>query len=228
MEVVPYRAFDVFHQAEKVLDSQEAASYRGARSRRVNRRNIRHELHQSFLFPQVREFCPRIGPRSCASVNHRPGSRGRLATPAYSDFVMIEEITPVIITYNEAPNIGRTLDKLVWAKRIIIIDSGSDDQTLEIIRSYRQAQVIHRPFDDCASQWNFGNNQVDRGWILSLDADYELSDAFIAELQGLDPSAMTSGYRANFVYRISGRPLRVVRFIRRELSFIEKIRLLSK
>ena len=121
---------------------------------------------------------------------------------------MIEEIIPVIITYNEAPNIGRTLDKLVWAKRIIIIDSGSDDETLEIIRSYRQVQVIHRPFDDCASQWNFGNNQVDRGWILSLDADYELSETFIAELSGLHPTAATSGYRAEFVYRIFGRPLR--------------------
>ena len=121
---------------------------------------------------------------------------------------MIEEIIPVIITYNEAPNIGRTLDKLIWAKRIIIIDSGSDDETLEIIRSYRQVQVIHRPFDDCASQWNFGNNQVDRGWILSLDADYELSETFIAELSGLHPTAATSGYRAEFVYRIFGRPLR--------------------
>ena len=121
---------------------------------------------------------------------------------------MIEEITPVIITYEEAPNIARTLDKLVWAKRVIIIDSGSNDETLEIARSYRQAQVIHRSFDDCASQWNFGNSQVDRGWVLSLDADYELSDALVAELHDLDPSATVSGYRANFIYRVFGRSLR--------------------
>lgn len=121
---------------------------------------------------------------------------------------MIEEITPVIITYNEAPNVARTLNKLVWAKRIIIVDSGSNDETLDIIHSYPQAQFIYRPFDDCASQWNFGNNQVDRGWILSLDADYELSDEFIAELGGLHPTAATVGYRAQFIYRIFGRPLR--------------------
>jgi glycosyltransferase involved in cell wall biosynthesis len=121
---------------------------------------------------------------------------------------MIEDITPLIITYNEEPNIVRTLDKLAWAKRIIIIDSGSTDRTVEIIRSYSQAQIIHRPFDDCASQWNFGNNQVNGGWILSLDADYELSDAVIAEIRRLRPSAATMGYRAEFIYRIFGQPLR--------------------
>lgn len=43
---------------------------------------------------------------------------------------------------------------------------------------------------------------------LSLDADYELSDALVSELRRLNPSGAISGYRANFVYRIFGRPLR--------------------
>ena len=121
---------------------------------------------------------------------------------------MLEDITPVIITYNEAPNIARTLDRLVWARRILVIDSGSNDGTVEIVRSYPQAEVVHRPFDDCASQWNFGNSQVSRGWVMSLDADYELSDALEVELRGLRPNEATSGYRAQFVYRIFGRSLR--------------------
>jgi glycosyltransferase involved in cell wall biosynthesis len=121
---------------------------------------------------------------------------------------MIEDITPLIITYNEAPNIARTLDKLFWAERIVIVDSGSNDGTLDIIRCYPQVQVVHRPFDDCASQWNFANERVPSRWILSLDGDYELSDALIAELRRLDPDATISGYRVNFIYRIFGRPLR--------------------
>src|SRR5262249_10537798 len=116
--------------------------------------------------------------------------------------------TPVVITYNEAPNIARTLNRLLWAKRILVIDSGSTDETVDIVRSYPQAEVIHRPFDDCASQWNFANSQVAQGWVLSLDADYELSTAFEDELRGLDTSDRISGYSARFVYRIFGRPLR--------------------
>ena len=43
---------------------------------------------------------------------------------------------------------------------------------------------------------------------LSLDADYELSEALVTELHSLRPDASISGYRARFVYRIYGRPLR--------------------
>ena len=92
---------------------------------------------------------------------------------------MIEDITPIVITYNEEANIARTLDRLTWARRILVIDSGSSDGTLDIIRSYPRAEVIHRPFDEFASQCNFGIAQVTTTWVLSLDADYELSDELI-------------------------------------------------
>ena len=121
---------------------------------------------------------------------------------------MLDDITPLVITYNEAPNIARTLDRLVWARRIVVIDSGSTDETMEIVRSYPQAEVIHRPFDDFASQCNFGITQVATAWVLSLDADYELSDALVTELRNLHPVASIAGYRARFIYRIYGRPLR--------------------
>jgi glycosyltransferase involved in cell wall biosynthesis len=117
-------------------------------------------------------------------------------------------ITPMIITFNEAPNIGRTLDKLTWADRLLIIDSGSFDDTLAIIARYGRAQVVRRAFDDFASQCNFGLSLVETPWVLSLDADYELSDEFVAELTSLEPGDAISGYRANFVYRVAGLPLR--------------------
>lgn len=121
---------------------------------------------------------------------------------------MLDDITPLVITYNEAANIARTLDRLVWARRIVVIDSGSTDETLEIIRSYPQAEVIHRPFDDFACQCNFGIAQVATAWVLSLDADYELSEELVTELRNLRPDASIAGYRARFIYRIYGRPLR--------------------
>ncbi len=121
---------------------------------------------------------------------------------------MIEDITPVVITYNEAPNIARTLDKLAWAKRIVVVDSGSTDMTLQIVRCYPQAQVVHRPFDDFANQCNFGIAQVATDWVLSLDADYELSDELVLELKNLRPDAEIAGYQVRFIYRIYGQALR--------------------
>jgi glycosyltransferase involved in cell wall biosynthesis len=121
---------------------------------------------------------------------------------------MLEHITPLIITFNEAPNIRRTIDKLLWSQRIVVVDSGSTDQTIEIVRSYRQVEIIHHRFESFADQCNFGLRQITSPWVLSLDADYELSDELVEELKEISLSEQISGYRARFVYRIHGKPLR--------------------
>ena len=115
--------------------------------------------------------------------------------------------TPMIITLNEAPNLARCLDRLKWAQRILIVDSGSSDETLAIARSYPQVDIVLRPFDDFASQCNFGLTQISTPWVLSLDADYELSAALESEILNLR-NGSAEGYSAAFIYRIHGRPLR--------------------
>src|SRR5262245_23534046 len=114
----------------------------------------------------------------------------------------------MIITYNEAANIRRTLGKLLWARKILVIDSGSTDETLKILRNYSQVEVLHHSFNDFADQCNFGIAQIDTPWVLSLDADYELSDALVKEMQILVPAKEIAGYQGQFIYRIHGRPLR--------------------
>jgi glycosyltransferase involved in cell wall biosynthesis len=120
----------------------------------------------------------------------------------------IESITPLILTYDEAPNITRTLDKLTWARRIVVIDSGSTDGTIELLASYPQVDVVRRPFDNFADQCNFGLTQVQTSWVLSLDADYELSGELVRELQELQETEAVRAYRVSFVYSIYGRHLR--------------------
>jgi glycosyltransferase involved in cell wall biosynthesis len=121
---------------------------------------------------------------------------------------LLDQITPLIIAYNEAPNIRRTLEKLFWAKRIVVIDSGSTDGTVEMARAQPRVEIINRPFVDAASQCNFGLMQITSAWVLSLDADYELSQELICELASLVPFEGIVGYQARFIYRIYGRPLR--------------------
>jgi glycosyltransferase involved in cell wall biosynthesis len=121
---------------------------------------------------------------------------------------LIEAITPLIITFDEVPNIARTLDKLTWARRIVVVDSGSTDGTLDVLARYPRAALFKRAFDSFADQCNFGLAQVESEWVLSLDADYELSDLLVAGLSNLREREGVAGYRASFVYRIHGRPLR--------------------
>ena len=120
---------------------------------------------------------------------------------------ILDRITPVILTFNEAPNIERTLSRLTWAKQIVVVDSYSTDETLDILKTYPQVQVFQRRFDTHANQWNYGLQQAQTEWILSLDADYELTDAFVQELSSLSPHAADS-YSAQFQYCVFGQPLR--------------------
>jgi glycosyltransferase involved in cell wall biosynthesis len=132
---------------------------------------------------------------------------------------LLHEITPMILTFNEEANIGRTLAKLTWAKRILIIDSGSTDRTLEIIRQFRQAEVIRRDFDTAAAQCNFGLSHVESEWVLSLDADYVLSDDLVSEIASLRPDGNVRGFWARFVYQIFGRSLRASLYPRRAVLY---------
>jgi glycosyltransferase involved in cell wall biosynthesis len=123
---------------------------------------------------------------------------------------MLSQITPLILTYNEAPNIGRTLEKLRWARDIVVVDSFSSDETVEIVSRFPQARIFQRKFDSHDQQWSFGLNEtgIRSDWILALDADYILTDEFVDELSALKPSADVKGFCAKFTYCINGDALR--------------------
>lgn len=122
---------------------------------------------------------------------------------------MLNQITPVILVYNEAPNIDRTLQSLTWAKHIIVVDSNiSTDGTLEILDRYSQVEVFQRSFDVHYKQWNYGLDQVKTDWTLSLDADYVLTSELIEELRSIPIDSPHNGYFARFKYCVFGKPLR--------------------
>ncbi|MDJ0734451.1 MAG: glycosyltransferase family 2 protein [Nostocaceae cyanobacterium] len=121
---------------------------------------------------------------------------------------MLKAITPLILTYNESFNINRTLKNLTWAKTIVVIDSYSTDRTLEILHSYPQVQVFQREFDTHTNQWNYGLEEVKSQWVLSLDADYIVTDELISEIKELPENTEIDGYFARFKYCVFGKPLR--------------------
>lgn len=121
---------------------------------------------------------------------------------------MLSQITPLILTYNEAPNIARSLQKLTWASRIIVIDSYSTDATIEIASAYSQVEVFQHKFESFASQCNYGLSKITSSWVLSLDADYILSDQLINELSTLTEDPQVYSYAVNFEYCVFGKPLK--------------------
>lgn len=123
---------------------------------------------------------------------------------------MLDQITPLILTFNEASNLERTLRQLAWASDIVVVDSFSDDGTTQIAASFSQARVYQRVFDSHCTQWTFGLTQTDirTPWVLALDADYVLTDELVSELRRLQPDPGVNGYTAQFVYCINGKRLR--------------------
>ncbi|HET7891905.1 MAG TPA: glycosyltransferase family 2 protein [Candidatus Sulfotelmatobacter sp.] len=89
-------------------------------------------------------------------------------------------LSVVIITFNEEANIGRTLESvrplLADGKgEVIVVDSGSTDRTVEIAKSFG-AKVFVEEWKGYAAQKNSAIDKATGDWILSLDADEEVSD----------------------------------------------------
>ena len=123
---------------------------------------------------------------------------------------MLQRITPVVLTYNEAPNIARVLERLGWAKEVVVVDSQSTDGTRRIAAEFPNVRLFGRPFDNHLDQWRFALEEtgIATEWVLRLDADHVVTDAVIGELANLNPPADVDAYAAPFTYCIHGRRLR--------------------
>jgi len=96
-------------------------------------------------------------------------------------------VSVAIVTLNEEENLPRTLASVQWADEIVVVDSGSIDRTVEIARSFG-AVVYEREWPGFASQKNFAIGQCHGTWILSLDADEELTPELQIQIRTLLPS----------------------------------------
>jgi glycosyltransferase involved in cell wall biosynthesis len=96
---------------------------------------------------------------------------------------------------------------------ILIVDSGSNDQTIPILSKYGNVVIVQRSFDTFAQQCNFAlSTHISTPWVLSLDADYcleqRLSTEIIDIFRQADLVNYYHGFKCSFVYCIHGHPLR--------------------
>ena len=90
-----------------------------------------------------------------------------------------------------------------------MVDSFSDDETLEIAAPFPRVRIFQRAFDCHRNQWEFGlrETEIKTPWVLALDADYVVTSDAVAELKRLNPGTKTKGYQASFVYCVNGKQL---------------------
>ncbi len=91
------------------------------------------------------------------------------------------KISATIITFNEERNIARVVESLRCCDEILVLDSGSNDRTVEIAEKLG-ARVVEASWHGYAAQKNIAVELASHDWILSLDADESLSEALEAEI----------------------------------------------
>jgi glycosyltransferase involved in cell wall biosynthesis len=119
-------------------------------------------------------------------------------------------ISLVVITRNEAENIGRCLDSVPIAADKVVIDSGSVDDTQRIAAEHG-ARVVHQDWLGFGPQRNFATTQARHDWILALDADEALSAPLVSELVQRLPELLKSNAAGAYLRRQAwymGAPMR--------------------
>jgi glycosyltransferase involved in cell wall biosynthesis len=96
----------------------------------------------------------------------------------------VTPLSATIVTLNEAPHIERAIRSVAFADEVVVVDSGSTDGT-QAIAGGLGARVIEQPWLGYAGQKNFAAEQAENEWILSIDADEEVSPALAREIGAL-------------------------------------------
>ncbi len=104
-------------------------------------------------------------------------------------------ISAVVITKNEQANIGRCLNSLRWVDEIILIDSSSEDKTCEIAGQFG-AKIFQNRFNGYGPAKALGVAKATGEWILSVDADEEITPQLAAEIKNVIKSDLKiAGYK---------------------------------
>ena len=117
-------------------------------------------------------------------------------------------ISVVIITLNEERNIKRCLDSIIdVADEIIVIDSFSTDSTREICNKY-PVKFIESEWKGYSGSKNFGIEQTSHSYILSIDADEELSEKLKESILKKKSIGLSGAYSFNRLSNYCGKWIR--------------------
>lgn len=116
------------------------------------------------------------------------------------------DVTPVVLTFNEEQNLGRTLESLASFDRVVVVDSGSTDRTAEIARTFSRVSLYSNPWQGFREQWRFAFREtaITTPFVLALDADMQVTPTLEEEIASAVERPGVDGGSMAFEYRIRG------------------------
>lgn len=116
-------------------------------------------------------------------------------------------LTIIILTRNEKDNIEACISSAKFADDIIVVDSGSEDNTMEIAEKCG-ARVFLNPFESFAGQRNFGLEHVTTDWVMYLDADERIMDEMRQDIQNIVEANERYAYKVKRCQIIFGQQIK--------------------
>lgn len=138
---------------------------------------------------------------------------------------MDSPISAIIIAFNESKNIYKCIDSLRWCREIIVVDSGSTDDTVALARDAGARVHITKDWPGFGIQKNRALALATQPWVLSIDADERVSPPLAREIQTIisennrfDAYAMPrlSSYCGQYMHHGDWYPDIIVRLFRRD------------
>ena len=134
------------------------------------------------------------------------------------------DLSVILITKNEEKNIRACLESVAWADEIIVVDSGSTDDTVRICEEMGAQVFIYADWPGFGTQKNRALNHASKGWVFSIDADERVSPELRAELLQATNEGRAQGYYVprlsqfcgKFIHHCGWYPDHVLRLFRRD------------
>lgn len=116
------------------------------------------------------------------------------------------KLSIVILTFNSQKYLSKVLNSCHFADEVIVVDSGSVDNTLEIAQAFANTKIIHQKWIGFGKQKQAGVNATKHDWVFVLDSDEIITDALQQEI--LSQKLTCKGYfvpRLNYFF---GKPIK--------------------
>ena len=95
----------------------------------------------------------------------------------------MEGLSICIICKNEGKNIRRCIESAIWADEVLIYDTGSTDNTVEICKEYKITIYENNPWEGSGKSFHNAINKAKNDWVFHLDADEEITKDLKASIQ---------------------------------------------